>query len=198
MPKRTGEERLRLAVIIASTRRGRFGPTVADWFAGRARRRGNLDVDLVDLAEARLPDILGDEDDPAPPEVAALAPRLAAADAFAVVTPEYNRSFPAPLKTAIDWYVAEWAAKPVAFVSYGRESGGLHAVAQLRQVFTELHAVAVRDGVSIPHFWDRFTADGGWPRADADLDAAAAATLDQLSWWGRTLQQARAAGPCPW
>ncbi|GLX00948.1 NAD(P)H-dependent oxidoreductase [Microtetraspora sp. NBRC 16547] len=191
------ERRLRVAIIIGSTRRGRFGPTVAGWFAARARRRGDLDVDLVDLAEADLPQTLTDHEEPAPAPVRALAPRLTAADAFAVVTPEYNRSFPAPLKTAIDWYHEEWQAKPVTFVAYGRESGGLHAVGQLRQVFTELHAVAIRDVISLPCYWDLFAADGTWPKATAECNAMAAATLDQLVWWARVLRDARARCPYP-
>src|SRR5262245_12956560 len=119
--------RIRMAIIIGSTRNGRFGPTVADWFAAHARRHANLEVDRVDLAETRLPETLSDHDEPLPSPVRALAPRLAAADAFVVVTPEYNQSFPAPLKTALDWFYDEWKAKPVALVSYGRESGGLNA-----------------------------------------------------------------------
>ncbi|WP_440105932.1 NADPH-dependent FMN reductase [Streptosporangium sp. H16] len=189
------DDRLRLAVIIGSTRDGRFGPTVAGWFTGRARRRGDLDVDLIDLAETGLPQTLNDQEGPVPAEVAALAPRLAAADAFVVVTPEYNRSFPAPLKTAIDWYYEEWQAKPVAFVAYGRDSGGLHAVDQLRQVFTELHAVAIRDAVTLPRYWDLFAADGTWPRAGAECNTAVRTTLDRLTWWARALRDARARNP---
>jgi NAD(P)H-dependent FMN reductase len=189
------DDPLRLAIIIASTRNGRFGPTVAAWFAARARRRTDLDVDLIDLAEAALPQTLTDADEPVPAQVAALAPRLTAADAFAVVTPEYNRSFPAPLKTAIDWYYEEWQAKPVAVVAYGRESGGLHAVDQLRQVFTELHAVAIRDAISLPRYWDLFAADGTWPKVTADCNAAAATTLDRLCWWARALRDARIKRP---
>ncbi|MEU4534492.1 NAD(P)H-dependent oxidoreductase [Streptosporangium sp. NPDC023825] len=189
------DDRLRLAVIIGSTRDGRFGPTVAGWFTARARRRGDLDVDLIDLAETGLPQTLGDQDEPAPAEVAALAPRLAAADAFVVVTPEYNRSFPAPLKTAIDWYYEEWQAKPVAFVAYGRDSGGLHAVDQLRQIFTELHAVAIRDGVTLPRYWELFAPDGSWPKATAECNTAARTTLDRLAWWARALRDARARSP---
>ncbi|GGS67930.1 putative reductase [Planobispora rosea] len=185
-------DRLRLAVIIGSTRNGRFGPTVAGWFTARARRRGDLDVDLIDLAETGLPQTLIDQDDPVPARVLALAARLAAADAFVVVTPEYNRSFPAPLKTAIDWYCEEWRAKPVAFVAYGRESGGLHAVGQLCQIFTELDAVTIRDAVLLPRYWELFAADGTWPKATADCNTAVAATLDRLSWWARALRDARA------
>lgn len=186
---------VQVAVIIASTRDGRFGPTVARWLAGRAGRRADVAIDLVDLAEAALPATLTDHDADRPPAVRGLAPRLAAADAFVVVTPEYNHSFPAPLKTAIDWYYEEWQAKPVAFVSYGRESGGVHAVAQLRQVFTELHAVPVRDAVSLPCYWNDFAADGGWPKAGAACNAAVKPMFDQLVWWARALRTARDAQP---
>ena len=86
--------------------------------------------------------------------------RLDAADAFLVVTPEYNHSFPAPLKELVDGYGTEWHAKPVAFVSYGGISGGLRAVEHLRGVFAELHTVGVRDTVSFAGAWKRFGPDG--------------------------------------
>ncbi|GGM37669.1 NADPH-dependent FMN reductase [Dactylosporangium sucinum] len=188
-------DRLRLAVIVGSTRNGRFGPIIARWLVAKARRHGNLDVDLIDLAETDLPSTLTDENEPVPPQVRALAPRLSAADAFAVVTPEYNRSFPAPLKTAIDWYYEEWHAKPVTFVAYGRESGGLHAIDQLRQIFAELHAVAIRDAISLPRYWEMFAPDGTWPKATADCNTTVTATLDHLSWWAHALRDARTKSP---
>ncbi|HEY7485718.1 MAG TPA: NAD(P)H-dependent oxidoreductase [Streptosporangiaceae bacterium] len=184
-----------LAVIIGSTRNGRFGPTVAKWFTARVRRRGEFDIDLIDLAETRLPATLGDCDDLVPPQVRSLGARLAAADAFAIVTPEYNQSFPAPLKTAIDWFYQEWHAKPVAFISYGRESGGLHAVAQLRQIFAELHAVTLQNTISLPCYWDLFAPDGSWPKATAPCNTSVATTLDQLLWWAHALIAARAERP---
>jgi len=186
---------LRLAVIIGSTRRGRFGPTVATWFVDRAGRRPDLDIDLIDLADARLPAILVDQDEDLPEPVRSLAPRLASADAFAIVTPEYNCSFPAPLKTAIDWFYDEWQAKPVTFISYGRDSGGLHAVTQLREVFAELHAVTMRDTVCLPRFWEQFAADGSWPKATADCNTAVLTVLDRLTWWARALRAARCEQP---
>ncbi|GAA0970971.1 NAD(P)H-dependent oxidoreductase [Actinocorallia libanotica] len=187
--------RLRVAVIIASTRTGRFGPTVAGWLLERTARRPDLEADLVDLVEADLPATLADHDEEPPEAVRALAPRLAAADAFIVVTPEYNHGFPAPLKTAIDWYYEEWHAKPVAIVSYGRESGGRHAAAQLREIFGELHAVAIRGTVSLPCYWNDFTADGGWPKPAAECNTSVKTMLDQLAWWAHALRAARIASP---
>ncbi|WP_079036832.1 MULTISPECIES: NADPH-dependent FMN reductase [Streptomyces] len=186
-----GDGRLKVAVIVASTREGRFAPTVADWFTKVAGERADLDVDVIDLADARLPDGLSRQPGPA---VAEISPRLDAADAFVVITPEYNHSFPATLKTAIDWHYAEWRAKPVGFVSYGGMSGGLRAVEQLRQVFAELHAVTVRDTVSFHGVWDRFDASGE-PVDPVGTAAAATTMLDQLAWWGHTLRDGKTVRP---
>lgn len=185
---------LRLVVIIGSTREGRFGPTVANWFAEQARQRADLDLDVLDLAEAALPDALTGYGQPAPAAVTDVTGRLAAADAFVVVTPEYNHSYPAPVKTLIDWHRAEWQAKPVGFVSYGGMSGGLRAVEHLRGVFAEVHAVTVRDTVSFHGAWDRFGPDAR-PVDPAECAAAAKSMLDQLAWWAHTLRDARSVRP---
>ncbi|NYV75843.1 NADPH-dependent FMN reductase [Streptomyces sp. UH6] len=171
---------LRLLVLTGSTREGRFAPVVTGWFLRVAAERDDLTLDPADLADH--------------PDGEGLAERLAAADAFVVVTPEYNHSFPAPLKQAIDRYRDEWQAKPVGFVSYGGFAGGLRAVEQLRQVFAELHATTVRDSVSFPLAWERFDADGV-PHDPAVPEGAAKAMLDQLVWWGRALRAGRAAVP---
>jgi NAD(P)H-dependent FMN reductase len=182
---------LHLAIIVGSTRKGRFAPAVARWFAGEASRRDDLSVDTIDLAEAHLPDMLSNQPGP---EVLCVTARLAAADAFVVVTPEYNHSFPAPLKTAIDWHSKEWKAKPVGFVAYGGRAGGLRAVEQLRQVFAELHAVTVRDAVSFHNVWKEFDS-AGQPRDAASSESAAKTMLDQLAWWGHALKEARSRNP---
>ncbi|PRX44523.1 NAD(P)H-dependent FMN reductase [Prauserella shujinwangii] len=180
---------LQLAIIMGSTRKERFCPVPATWFAGEAAKYEGIAVDLIDLTDFELPDTLDHSVD-----VAALGPRLAAADAFVVVTPEYNHSYPAALKTAIDHFHREWQAKPVGFVSYGGMAGGLRAVEHLRHVFAELHATTVRDTLSFAQFWDRFD-DDGVPKDAEQANAAARAMLDQLVWWGTALREARTARP---
>ncbi|MCQ8769024.1 NADPH-dependent FMN reductase [Streptomyces telluris] len=192
------ESTFRLAVIVGSTRDGRFGPTVAKWFAEQAARHGDIEVDLVDLALHPLPMRLSPE--PTAEDAAALAevtPRLEQADAFVVLTPEYNHSYPASLKNLIDWHYTQWQAKPVGFVSYGGLSGGLRAVEHLRPVFTELHAVTIREQVSFHNPWGKFDDDGRHLDAEAGEQAAGAAKvmIDQLTWWALSLREARAARP---
>ncbi|NLU68025.1 NAD(P)H-dependent oxidoreductase [Streptomyces sp. HNM0574] len=191
---------LRLAVIVGSVREGRFAPVVSEWFAGEARAYGTYEVDVIDLAEPAntLPLVLPASEDSVTEEVgriwSSLAKRLDAADAFVVITPEYNHSFPASLKNTLDWFHAEWQAKPVGFVSYGGMAGGQRAVEQLRQVFPELHAVTVRDTLSFAMAGNRFDAEGR-PVDEESTNAAAKGMLAQLEWWGLALREARTKSP---
>lgn len=189
------EEPLRIAVLIGSVRDGRFAPTVAGWFVGEARKRVDLDIDLIDLADVRLPVGLSGEPplDVAEP-MADLTARLEAADGFVLVVPEYNHSYPAVLKSAIDWNYTQWQAKPVGFVSYGGRAGGIRAVEHLRQVFCEMHAITIRDNISFHGGASQFGDDGRPLDAD-DAAMATEAMLDQLTWWSVSLREARAKRP---
>jgi NAD(P)H-dependent FMN reductase len=180
---------LRTALVVGSVRPERLGSTVAAWARERLDAHGGFEVDVVDLADVTLPaahDGSGDTD--------AFRARLAAADAFVVVTPEYNHGYPGYLKIAIDSALAEWEGKPLAFVSYGGLAGGSRAVEQLRQVFAELQVVTVREAVAFPAVWDRFGPDGALVDPERH-EGAAKSMLDQLAWWGRTLRTARRADP---
>ncbi|ACZ85036.1 NADPH-dependent FMN reductase [Streptosporangium roseum] len=192
------DNHLKIAVLLGSTRDGRFGLAVANWVMDHLAQRDDMEADLIDLIETPLPTVfpvLGQP--PASQEardlLAAVSPRMAAADAFVIVTPEYNHSFPAALKNAIDWHGTEWHAKPVAFVSYGAFSAGLRAVEHLRLVLAELHAVTIRDSVGLQHPWAQFDGDG--KAVDPAADAAAKVMLDRLAWWAHSLREARITRP---
>lgn len=166
---------INLAVVYGSAREGRLCDKVAGWTLAQVEGEGPFSVEAVDPAALD------------PGEVRA---RLGRADAFIVVTPEYNRSFPAPLKAMIDATGPEWRGKPVAFVSYGGVSAGLRAVEQLRLVFAELHAATIRDGVCFANAWNQF--DEAGRLADAErAERAMATTLGQLHWWASALRAAR-------
>ncbi|MFC9791437.1 NADPH-dependent FMN reductase [Streptomyces sp. NPDC127584] len=186
---------LALALVVASDREGRFAPVVTDWFRSRLAERADFTVTVVDLADIDLPTALSYDPSPAVrAELAKVTPVLKDADAYVVVTPEYNHSFPASLKNLIDRHYTEWQAKPVGFVSYGGISGGLRAVEQLRQVYAEMHAVTVRDTVSFHHAHGLFDADGRH-KDPAAAEGAAKTLLDQLCWWGRALKDAKSVRP---
>ncbi|MBM7459957.1 NADPH-dependent FMN reductase [Rhodococcus coprophilus] len=181
MDPQIGTEPVRLEIIVASVRAGRIAPVVADWFTETVRRREEFDVGVIDLAETPLPQDLSGG-----PEADAFTRRVGAAEAFAVVTSEYNHGYPAALKTAIDTVKHEWRTKPIGFVSYGGLSGGLRAVEQLRQVVVEVHMVPVRESVSFHRVKHAFGQDGT-TNDGAAIDAAER-MLNQLDWWSRTVR----------
>ncbi|WP_273653815.1 NADPH-dependent FMN reductase [Cellulomonas fimi] len=180
---------LKVALIIASVRAERFAPVVAAWSRERIEAHGGIELDVVDLADFSLPVTLdgsGDTD--------RLRDRIGAADAFVLVTPEYNHGYPGYLKIAVDAVLDEWAAKPLAFVSYGGLAGGARSVEQLRPVFAELQVTTIREAIVFSGVWERFDASGSLVEPERH-EAAAKTVLDQLLWWGRALRRARALEP---
>jgi NAD(P)H-dependent FMN reductase len=186
----------KLHVILASTRPGRAGEPIAEWFLERARAHGAFDVELVDLAEVALPFL----DEASHPRLRryehdhtkAWSARVDAADAFVFVTPEYNYGYPATLKNAIDFLHFEWQHKPVAFVSYGGVAAGTRSVQQLKQVVTTLKMLPLFEAVSIP-FHTQFLDDEGRLEASEVMENAAEAMLSELVLTEETLRPRRAA-----
>ena len=147
---------LHLLVIVASTRPGRLGPAVADWFVDTIRAdatRDGTEVDVADLSAIGLP-LLDEPEEPSSgvyhhEHTRAWSRRVAAADAFVIVTPEYNNGMPAPLKNALDYLYHEWAWKPVGFVSYGNTSAGTRSVQMTKQVVTTLRMMPIGATVAL-------------------------------------------------
>ena len=184
---------IHVAVLYGSSREGRFCDTVGRWLFERLEPVPDFTLDLIDPLHAGLPQRYERDDGPA---ARAYQARIAAADAFIVLTPEYNHGYPAALKHLIDAAMHEWRAKPVGFVSYGGISGGLRAVEQLRLVFAELSAVGLRDTVSFHNPWQSLGPDGrllASPAADGALNAL----VGHLRWWAAALGTARAQSPLP-
>jgi NAD(P)H-dependent FMN reductase len=186
----------RLSIIIGSTRPGRAGLPIADWFIERARRHGGFELDVVDLAELNLPML----DEPNHPRLRQYthqhtkdwSARVGGSDAFVIVTPEYNHGYSAPVKNAIDYLHHEWHYKPVGFVSYGGVASGTRAMQQLKQVVTALRMLPLTDAVNIP-FHTQFIDDDGAVQANETMEQAADTMLDELLRVQATLRPLREA-----
>ena len=129
-------------VIMGSVRAGRLCPAISSWVMGIGQATTRFHYELVDLADWPLP--WGDEKAiPASGQyeqehTRAWSSKIAGADGFVIVTPQYNWGYPAVLKNALDHLYKEWAEKPVMIVSYGGH-GGNKCAAQLRQIAEALH-----------------------------------------------------------
>jgi NAD(P)H-dependent FMN reductase len=193
----------KVLVIVGSTRPGRAADLVVPWVTARARAHEGFDVEVADLRDwplpvfAEHPGTIGDIGDPtySEPIVRAWNKKVKQADAFIVVTPEYNHSIPAALKNAIDsvWLSYGFRNKPVAAVGYSGSIGaGIRAIEHLAHVFIEAEAAPLRNTVVIPFVRTAFGDDG--EPADPETGIRLQIMLDDLAWWSAALEKARAAG----
>ena len=183
---------IRVGVIVGSTRPGRKAEAVARWVVELARKRGDVEIELVDLADYELP--LLDEASPAASgqytkeHTKRWAATIDGLDAFVFVTPEYNHAPSGALKNAIDFLYREWNNKAAAFVSYGG-AAGVRAVEQLRLVMAEVQIADVRTQVALSLFTDfeNFTNFKPHPRHASEVNAV----IDKVIAWSRALKPLR-------
>lgn len=181
---------MKIQLILGSTRNGRLGKQVAEWVFGELKNIPTIagikvNVEMLDLLKWNLPMY----QEPFEEAVNKWKAKVAEADGYIIVTPEYNHGYPAVLKNALDYPSAEWNKKPVAFVGYSDGmSAGIRSVEQLRLVCIQLQMAPIRRAMYFPEADKNFV--GGRPKDPASkrrlLDL-----LDELVWWAYALKSAR-------
>lgn len=185
---------LKILVILGSVREGRMAEPVGNWVIEAAAARAELACELVDLNDWNLPyysfakpPAAGGYTDPLQLRWAA---KIAGADGYILICPEYNHGPPAVLKNALDFVYAEWNRKPMTFVGYGG-NGGARSIEQLRLTACELQTAPLEASVHIMGVWGKVK-EGVF--APDEKDARWLGHLfDELIWWGRALKAAREA-----
>jgi NAD(P)H-dependent FMN reductase len=193
----------KLQIIVGSTRPTRAADRVLPWLVARAGAHPAFTVEVLDLRDWPLPmfaehfGTIGDISDPtySDPIVKQWNAKIREADAYLVLTPEYNHSVPGVLKNAIDNVFVSFALrnKPLAAVGYsGGIAGGSRAIEHLAHIAVEADMVPLRSSVLIPFVETAFD-EAGEP-TNPMTEAALTITLDDLAWWSSALEQARANG----
>src|SRR3989338_6076911 len=186
-------EKPKLLVIMGSVRNGRFNDQPANWILEHAKKQ--FHAELVDLKDYPMPFYV-DQTTPSyikdgnysDPTVKKFAQKIKEAQAFIIVSPEYNHSISGVLKNAIDHVYAEWNNKQIAYLSYGSWAGGSRAVEHLRLIAVELQMAPIRQGVHIANYWENM--ENGKFKFEK-YEAPAQQMLDQLLWWANALNAAR-------
>lgn len=186
---------LHILVILGSVREGRMAAPIGNWVMTEAVARDDLACTLVDLEEWDLPfyhypkpPAAGGYGDP---KQIAWGEKIAAADGYILIAPEYNHGIPAVLKNALDTVYAEWNRKPVAFVAYGG-MGGARSVEQLTMVARELQMAPLEGSLHLQGVGSR--RDGDRFAADERERSRLTHLFDELAWWGKALRTARREG----
>jgi len=192
--------KLKIAVVIGSTRDSRFADKPAQWIADLARQRPDLDVELVDLRDFDLPlfnEVASNAWVPSQdPRAVAWQKKIGEFDGYIFTVAEYNRSITGALKNALDQAYVEWGRKPAAAIGYGTV-GAARAVEHLRNIAVELQMVPVRSAVHIggSEFYTVYSGGSNQPMSaiEGAIANSAKDMLDQLSWWGHATKDAREA-----
>lgn len=187
---------LNVLVFYGSVRSDRQGIKAARFVLNTCRQRGHQ-ASLIDAAEDRLPllDRMFKEYPPgqAPEILQRLAGQIRAADAFIVVSGEYNHSIPPALSNLLDHFLEEYFWRPSGIVCYSAGAfGGVRAAMQLRAMLCELGTPSIPSLLPVPKVQDAFDDDGN-PRDEA-YHRRAARFFDELEWYARALQEARRSG----
>jgi NAD(P)H-dependent FMN reductase len=192
---------MKVQIIIGSTRPNRVTHRVAKWVAKEAQNLSDTTVELVDLADYPLPLL----DEPLSPQfnpnrqpnavTKKWLAKIADSDAYVLVTPEYNRSYSAVLKNALDYIDYQFAKKPVALVSHG-STGGAQAIGHLRGVLPGLQAVTIPRATFVIGRAAELISEAGLLQEDLRKAAygpqsALKAMLEDLKWYSDALAKAR-------
>ena len=180
------EAKLKIGIILGSTRQGRVSPQVGEWVKGIADKRADADYEIVDISDYNLP-FLGTTDG-SEPGIAAWNQKLASLDGFVFVVQEYNHSITGALKNALDFAREAWNDKAAGIVSYG-STGGARAAEHLRGILGELKVADVRTHPTLSLFTDF---ENGSVFKPADLHQTnMTAMLDEVIAWSGALKTLR-------
>ncbi|HVW96269.1 MAG TPA: NAD(P)H-dependent oxidoreductase [Mucilaginibacter sp.] len=185
----------KLKIISSTVRPGRKGSIVAGWIGEVAKATGDLDVEILDLGEINLP-LMNEAVHPIMRQyehdhTKQWSEKIEEADAFIFVTAEYDYSYPASLKNALEYLVHEWAYKPAGIVSYSAGAfAGVRAVMSLKSDLLSLKIVSLGEMVNIP-LLQQYINDDNQFVPDERLSSAAAIMLKQLVRWTKGMKSIR-------
>jgi len=182
-------DKITVAVILGTKREGRLSERAAKWVAEQGRQRGDTEIIFVDPGDFDLPPDGAPEDgrDPKYSEITEKA------DAFFIVTPEYNNSFPSSLKRLLDSEYENYLHKPVmlAGVSNG-PWGGVRACIALQPVCHSLGLVNIPKKLYFPKVQEIFDEQGNMNQSYvADYAKNTGTAYDELVWFARALKAAK-------
>lgn len=188
---------LRIVVLLGSVRTERKGIRAARFVHRSLVERGH-DVTLVDPKELKLPllDRMYKEYErgKAPAELERLATLYRAADAFVIVSAEYNHSIPPALSNLLDHFLEEYFFRPSAIVCYSAGAfGGVRAAMQLRAMLGELGMPSISSLFPIPKVGQALD-EAGTPQDEGMMTKRFVRFASELEWYASALRAARQRG----
>jgi NAD(P)H-dependent FMN reductase len=177
---------LQIAVLAGTTRVQRESIHAARFIAEVGRGLEGVEITFVDPIDFNFP---GDGNDPEGKDARYTA-ITEKADAFFIVTPEYNHSFPGSLKRMLDSELSNYIHKPVAFAGTSNGGwGGIRAIEALNQTVRELGLASTFADVQFPKVQELFNDKG--ELQDAKYQKRVERAFGELIWMAKTFRWGR-------
>lgn len=187
---------LNIPIILGSVREGRKSEAPAKYITERVKAAGHQ-TQLVDFKELPLPfynaptvpvvyfkSQYPDANTQKWSEIARVA------DAFIIVSPEYNHGYTAVIKNALDWGYLEFEKKPFGLVGVSNgPTGGARMIENLRPILQNFNAMPIRETIMIGPVEKYFDESG--KLLDESLNKKIDGLLAGLTWWAEALKKAR-------
>lgn len=183
------DEKLTIAVILGTTRAGNESTHAARFVESVGKTMPNVEIIFVDPSELNLPH---DGDNPETRD-ARFSDVTARADAFFIVTPEYNHSYPGSLKRTLDSEFDNYMHKPVAVAGVSSGNwGGVRAVEALLSPLRHMGMTVAQTELYFPHVKDLFDEQGALkPEHIEQYQKSTQKMYTELIWLARTLKWGR-------
>lgn len=187
---------LNIVVIYGSTRQERQGIKGARFVVKKLEERKH-NVTFIDPFEYELP-LLEKmykeyKKGEAPETLEKLHKIMEKADAYALVSAEYNHGVPPALKNIIDHFMGEGFFKPALIAAYSAgHFGGARVTLSWRTILPETGIITVPSTFLMSAVQDSFDEKGN-PK-DKKYHERIKKPLDELEWYAKALKNARKKG----
>ena len=178
---------MQIEIISGSTRENSITYRIALHLKAALEKTTSHEVGIIDSREHCLPQLesIYTSVDAAPPEHRELARRMFAADAFILVSPEYNGSYTACMKNLLDHFPKQHRkAFAIATASPGM-LGGVRAALALQHYVIALFGIASPYMMVTPQIEKKFDAEGNL--IDPSFQKAVDTFINEFLWLAESI-----------
>jgi NAD(P)H-dependent FMN reductase len=179
---------MKIVIIAGSPRKESLTRRVKKHLRAALEKVNNVEVSTIDMAEVELPNLQGVwvNTDAAPPPFRKIAEKIFEADAFVLVTPEFNGSYTPAMKNLLDHFPKQ-KRKAFGLVTASPGAlGGMRAAQQLLSLVPALFGIASPHLLVVPFVDKKFDENG--QLLDEQFAPSVNTFIEEFIWLAQSLK----------
>ena len=173
---------MKIVIIAGSPRIESLTRRVAKHLSNELSKHSNVEVNTIDMSETEIPNLQGvwSSIDQVPTPLQSKAQLIFAADAYIIVTPEFNGSYTPALKNLLDHFPKRQRKAFGLVTASPGMLGGMRAAQQLLLLVPGLFGIASPHLLVVPFVDKKFNENG--ELTDAQFAPAVKNFVDEFYW----------------